>query len=61
MNSSLSRYTADENLYSLYWSELEDLDDDVPRLNRFTHISCYKQFGRLGNVVSGLDDKSDES
>lgn len=61
MNSSLSRYTADENLYSLYWSELEDLDDDVPRLNRFTHISCYKQFGRLGNVVSGLDDKGDES
>ena len=61
MNSSLTKYTADENLYRMYWSELEDLDDGEPRLNRFTHIACYKQFSRLGNVMSGLDDKGDDA
>lgn len=55
MNSSLTKYTTDEDLYRLYWSEMEDLDDGEPRLNRFTHVSCYKSYTKIGTIASGLE------
>lgn len=56
INCSLGHYTTNQELYNLYWSEMEDLGDNVPRFNRFKRVSCYKQYSTLGKVSSGIDD-----
>lgn len=57
IGTSLDIYTSDHSLYANYWCEMEDIQDNSPRYNRFTHISCYKMYSTLGKVSSGIDDK----
>lgn len=60
ISTSLSRYRSG-NMYEYYWSEMEDLKDNMPRLNRFTHVSCYRNFSTLGKTMCGIDDSKSDS
>lgn len=56
ISKSLALYKRDANIYRNYWSEMDDIKDNKPRFNRFTHVSCYKRYSNMGKVLSGIDD-----
>lgn len=58
---SLDLYKNKSYLYEYYWSDMEDLKDNVPRFSRFTHISCYKNYSKLGKTMCGIDDNKCDS